>query len=101
MYIVMTAAAKMPSSVRSQYRRIAVVQLRSKATPVPKMISTRARGVRRIVETWERLNVGKGVRSAYTKALAEAEALCAELNAEEVARRREAQLRRVWQEAAE
>jgi len=44
------------------------------------MISTHARGVVDVVETWERLNVGKTDRCAYARALAEAEALAAKIN---------------------
>jgi hypothetical protein len=42
------------------------------------MISSRAKGVL-IVEIWERRNVGLGIRSAYARALAEAEAPAARL----------------------
>ena len=80
MYIVMTAAAKMPASVHAPYRRVAVVAVESPNT-APKMISDRARGAVAVVCTWERCNVGKGVRSAYARALHEANAMAAELNA--------------------
>jgi hypothetical protein len=80
-YIVMTAAAKMPSTVRSPYRRVAVLEVDlPKGVAYPKMISDRAAGVVRVVRTWERLNVGLTARSAYAKALIEAEALAARLN---------------------
>ena len=45
------------------------------------MISRRARGVVRVVATWERCNVGKTDRCAFSKARAEARALAAQLNA--------------------
>lgn len=80
-YIVLTAAAKMPSSCWGRYRRIAVVELDGTGVK-PAMISERARGVRRIVETWERLHVGKTDRSAYSSAFAEATAKAAALNAD-------------------
>jgi hypothetical protein len=83
MYIVMEASAKMPSSVRCPYKRIAVIEIED--TVYPKMISPRAKGVRRIVRTWERLNVGRNVRSAYTVAKAEADELCDQLNKAEAA----------------
>jgi hypothetical protein len=44
-YIIMTASAKMPSSCKGTYRRVAVVELEPGFTGVPKMISARARGV--------------------------------------------------------
>jgi hypothetical protein len=77
-YMIMTASAHMPSTVRHQYRRIALVEVTDASRP-PKMISMRARGMVRIIETWEKLNVGRNVRSAYTVALREAEAKLAEL----------------------
>ena len=100
MFIVMTAAARMPGGVRAPYRRVAVVETDG---TMPKMISDRAKGVIRIVETWERLNVGRGVRSAYVQALTEAEALCKRLNASERRKARRAARRAAkdaWQEAA-
>jgi len=77
-YVVLTASAKMPSSVHHPYRRMAVVEIEPGA--VPAMISERARGVRRIVRTWERCATGKTERCAYRVALAEAETLAARLN---------------------
>jgi len=81
-YIVQTAAAQMPQSCKGSYRRIAVIEVKKGLKRVS-MISDRAKGVIRIAETWERLNVGTSPRCAYQKALAEAEALCAKLNREE------------------
>jgi hypothetical protein len=43
------------------------------------MISDRARGVRRVVRTWERAKWGPRSRCAYERALAEARALAARL----------------------
>lgn len=80
MFIVKTASAKMPSSCKGNYRRVAVVELLPGANNVS-MISDRAVGCARIVRTWERCNVGKTARSAFAVALAEANALCAQLNA--------------------
>lgn len=79
-YIVMSASAKMPNSVKSPYRRVAVVEVEPGARP--KMISERAIGVIRIVRTWERLYVGRSEKCAYERALAEAGELCDRLNAE-------------------
>lgn len=55
MYIVMERCAKMPSSCKAAYRRIAVVQLSQEYTAknmLPKMISERARGVLRIARDY-------------------------------------------------
>lgn len=78
-FIVMVAAAKMPSSCMGQYKRIAIVE--TDMVTMPKMISNRANGVVRIVQTWDRLSVGKTKRCAYAVALAEAKVECAKLNA--------------------
>lgn len=78
-YIVQTAWAKMPGSVKAPYRRVAVIEVTSPDV-VPAMISQRARGVVLVVETWERCNVGFGKRSAYARALMAANALAAKLN---------------------
>ena len=78
-YIIMTASAQMPNSCRGIYRRVAVVELTPGFTKTPKMISERAIGIKRIVETWERLNVGKTHRCAYQVALMEADELIQQL----------------------
>lgn len=78
-YIVLSSAAKMPSSCKGQYKRVALVELDG-SNVRPAMISERARGVKRIVQTWERLSVGKTDRCAYRVALAEAEAEALRLN---------------------
>jgi hypothetical protein len=80
-FIIMTASAKMPSSCKGTYRRIAVVETDLPDGEKPKMISDHAKGVVRIVETWERLNCGKTERSAYARALHEAEVMVASLEA--------------------
>jgi hypothetical protein len=86
-FAIMEAAAKMPGSCMGagSYRRLAVVEYDPAALPdghdVPAMISTRARGMVRIVQVWDRLHRGTTPRSAYGRALAEAQALCDTLNA--------------------
>lgn len=83
-YIVMHASAKMPSSCWGTYRRVAVVELTDEyATEgkLPTMISARAIGVERLVETWEKRHVGKTERCAFRVALREAEEMADELNA--------------------
>ena len=73
-FVVMTASAHVPSSWKwyGTYRRVAVVETDLEPPFMPAMISDRAKGVVRVVQTWERLNVGKTERDAYSKALAEA-----------------------------
>ena len=77
-YIVMTAAANMPSSCMGNYGRVAIVE--TNGIDVPKQIHSNHRAVVRIVRTWERRNIGKTARCAFQVALAEAQALCNQLN---------------------
>jgi hypothetical protein len=80
-YIVMHRTAHMPTSVKARYRRIGVVELAPGFEGEPSMLSPRAKGVVRIVETWERLHAGTyGPKTAFARALVEAEALAAKLN---------------------
>ena len=80
-YIIQTAQAKMPASCRGSqdYYRIAVLELDGSGIE-PKFIGQRARGVSRVVETWERLYRGSTTKCAFEIAMIEAEALCDELN---------------------
>lgn len=78
-FIVHVSAAKMPSSCWGKYRRIGVLEVEAHVAEVS-MISSRARGVVRVVETWEKLHVGSTVRSAFYQALMEAENLADRLN---------------------
>lgn len=78
-YIVKDSAARMPGSCKGRYHHVAVMEI--EPGTVPSMISARARGVRRIVQTWDRLNVGQTDRCAFKRALAEADRLAAQLNA--------------------
>jgi hypothetical protein len=57
-------------------KRIAVLEVEEGYTRVS-MISERARGVIRVVKTWEHLRLGE---HGYTRARREAEGLAAELN---------------------
>ena len=75
-FAIMVSIAK---SAKGRYRRIAVVETDLPEPELPKMISTRAKGMVRIVDTWEHLSVGTTPRSAYQRAYAEAEKLLAEL----------------------
>jgi hypothetical protein len=96
-YIVMTARAPMPSSCWGKYGRVAVIEmdddwlavermramLQGRRPPIrPAMISERARGVVRVVATWERLNIGRTARCAFDRAGEEAYRLAGRLNAE-------------------
>jgi hypothetical protein len=78
-FIVMTAAAAMPASCRGRYGRVAVCEVDKGVWP--KMISARAKGMVRIVSLREPLHIG-GDRSAYAKALEDAERLARGLNLE-------------------
>jgi len=78
-YIVKTSTARMPNSCWGRYRHVAVMEV--DPGTVPSMISPRARGVRRIVQTWDRRHAGQTDRCAYRVALAEAAALAAQFNA--------------------
>jgi hypothetical protein len=77
-YIIQSAAAKMPSSCWGHYRRVAVLEVDDGVERVS-MISARAKGVRRVVTTWEKLNVGLTEKCAYERALAKARAMVAAL----------------------
>ena len=78
-FIVQTASASMPQSCWGHYRRVAVLEV-PLGVERASMISERAEDVIRIVESWERCNVGKTKRCAYERALAEATELAANLN---------------------
>jgi hypothetical protein len=81
----MTAAAKMPNSCWGRYRRVAVVELSPDFDGRPAFIGDRARGVARIVATWERCHAGRYAettgRTAYARAYRAALAMAATLNA--------------------
>lgn len=79
-FVIRDSSAKMPNSCMGRYRRVAVLEVESGT--IPRMISTRAPGVVRVVETWEKLNVGRTDRCAFARAMAEARELVARLNAE-------------------
>lgn len=80
-FIVQTASAKMPASVKAPYKRVAVLEV-ADGVERASMISERARDVIRVVDTWERLFFGETDRCAYRVALASAEELAARLNRE-------------------
>ena len=81
-FIVMHATAKMPGNCWGTYRRIAIVEIVPGA-PMPRMISARARGVIRVVQTWERLHTGIHAPTgacAFSQAWKEATQLCDKMN---------------------
>lgn len=81
-FIVMVSAASMPTTCWGVYKRVAVVEV-DDVNKMPAMISERARGLRRIVQTWERVSWRGGTpRSVSYKTLVEAYKLADELNAE-------------------
>lgn len=80
-FIVQTASASMPRSCWGKYKRVAVLEVPVGVVKAS-AISERAKDVVRIVETWDRLSVGKTSRCAYAKALAEAQVLADSLNSQ-------------------
>ena len=77
-WIVQTASACMPTSCWGRYSRVAVLELELgwPAARGVSMISTHARGVRRVIETWEKLYHGTTDRCAFYRALEEAQFMC-------------------------
>ena len=81
-YIVMDRSAHMPNKYSGrQYRHVSVVEV-DDASCEPTMLSERARGVKRIVATWERCHVGRANsgRCAFSRAMRAARGLAAHLN---------------------
>lgn len=83
-YIVMTAQVTLPGLARrGQYKRVAVVLIDTAELPegrdIPTMISLRARGVKKIVRTWEKLSA-RGKHTRFAAALEEAKLLADILN---------------------
>lgn len=86
-FVVMESAAQVRGKMRDfgRYRRIAVVELTLSYAEThrrPLMISSRARGVARIVKEWSPMHQGKTERSEYYVALKAATELAGELNAQ-------------------
>ncbi len=85
MWIVMTSAAHVPGN--GPYRNVACVKLDAAAAALyqlnghlPRMISARARGIEKVLHLGHHF-VGKTQRSAYHRALNQANAQCDEFNA--------------------
>ncbi len=79
-FIVMSAATTPSAKCWGTYRRYAVVELEPGFIGRPRQISTRARGVARIVETWENCCVGTTRHCSSARAAADAQDLCDDLN---------------------
>jgi hypothetical protein len=82
MYIVMTAAAKMPSSCWGNYRRVAVVKVLTydyNRGNGPKQINSQHKACLRVVDLGHH-SVGKTERCAYAQALKRAKELAYRLN---------------------
>jgi hypothetical protein len=81
-YVVMTSAGHATNGYgfAGRYRNVAVCLV--DADNPPKMISTRARGMIRMVQQRRGCYVGTMERSAYARACQEAEILTAKLSAE-------------------
>ena len=81
-FIVQSASASMPSSVKAPYRRVAVLEVNDSLEGPASMISNHSRDVVRVVQTWERRHHGwsNGPRTAFARALADAEILALNLN---------------------
>ena len=77
-YLVWASTAKMPSKCWGSYLRVALLEVLPGTTHV-RMISPRAEGVLRVVETWERCRTGTTDRCASARARAAAEDLAARL----------------------
>jgi len=89
-FIVVEKAASMPNTCWGRYRKIAVLEVEDGVTDA-KMISSRAKGVKRVVRIWNRLHLTRGYTFAWQAAVCDsscaaaiayrdAEALVAELN---------------------
>ncbi len=76
----------MPNSCWGRYGRVGVLEVDATLDRVS-MISERARGCIRVVETWDRRFHGITPKCAFSRAVAEARELAAELNAQTIAQR--------------
>jgi len=82
-YAIVDSSDSSKSSWKWQHprRRVGVVQLAPDAPDgyTPPMLSSRSRHVEQVMRTWECCYVGKTERCQYQQALAEAEAMIADL----------------------
>lgn len=81
-FIVMTSSAHVQGKAArfGRYRNVAVVELDDTGV-MPKMISSRAHGLKQIVRHYGSRSVGRTERCQYAVALREANELVARLNA--------------------
>ncbi len=82
-YIIKVSCAKMPSSVKAPYKKIALIEVEHGVQSV-KMISARARGVKRIIAVWDRRFSGKTANCAASRAIARACEMKAEYEQKEL-----------------
>ena len=83
-YKIMSSSEAMPNSCWGRYRRVAIVETTSDSVH-PKMISTHARGIVRIVHEWRRLNATtNGPNTAYAIAMRDAHAMLRHLEQFEI-----------------
>ena len=83
-FITQTATCSAPLTARGRfgnYGRVAVLEIEANYAHVT-MISPRARGVVRVVQTWEQCYVGRTDRCAFALAVDAAETLASALNSE-------------------
>ena len=76
-FYVVVSSAKMPMSCKGNYCHVAVIETDG---TVPSRIDDRPKYVKRIVERWDRCNIGKTANCASNKAIREARTMCDELN---------------------
>ncbi len=77
-HAVISSADSIPGDWGS-YRRIGLVELDGSGK-TPCMISARARGCKRVIQTWDRLNNGKTENCKFQKTLAYALELLSEMS---------------------
>ena len=77
-YVVVTSAACMPNNCWGRYGKIAVIRRKTEA--MPKIIADTAKFD--VIKVWDRLNIGKGVRDAFSRGLEAALKLRDNLNAQ-------------------
>lgn len=83
MFMIMTKKASMPASCwgKSKYLRVALVELHDGCTEEPAMISTRAKGVKRIVQVFEPVYAGENFPHGRCAASRAYQQLSQQLNA--------------------
>ena len=78
--VAMSACARMPASCRGQYRRAALVIVDTDVCAIPKMISERARGVVRLIDSTGGLHVGRTEKGAWQRKMTNMERIARIIN---------------------